>query len=305
MPTHPNTPSREIPPTNERAEKAERLLEAALLEYKKTLNPNAPRLLTGRPQVAVNSLTHGLSGQSVFLTPTELLAYLNMGRDLIDDLAPVTAAEIIHAQRIVDTEWRLNVVGNLSTICHTSAVLFESDALYAANPHLADLPPDSVSAQILHAHAQAGAVRRQCEGPNIMDKLGRQETRLFRSLRAMRQDYAQMQSKMQSKLPNKQPSPASPERPTWNPEESKCYQWYRNLAELATALIAARAEVAEKTVITPAPSETSDTENLLCKNVLQIVRPLSPETRETLTQAHAASILTDLEQTLFDLPKAA
>jgi len=97
------------------------------------------------------------------------------------------------------------------------------------------------------------------------------------------------------------------------------YDWYRELAGLAQALVKAREEIQAKSVpeVTPpepqaepaTASEQSQLPNpLFCKMPCQpihLVAPLTPETVETLRHAAEHGLLIGSEHTLFTQPAAA
>jgi hypothetical protein len=240
---------------------AEQNLEKALNQSRKILGAVVPRLLTLKPQVAANSISHGLTGQTVFLEPDDLRFYLSIGTQYMEEFRPIGVSEIQLAQLIIDTQWRLNRAVALSTAVHTSTVILEAEALHAANPE--------IGPQLLHAHAEAFAVRRQCEGPNTFEKLGRHETRLWRALRQMRKDFQEM-----CDLRPKE------ERAAWTAESSEACQWYNTLSAVLEDLAAARKELKEKTVIV---SESTD--SLLCKKPIPPTSPEPPEPLKTAPEA--------------------
>ena len=285
----------------ENFEKSERALQAALSKSKLTLGPSAPRLLTHKPQVAANALRIGLTGQTVFLTPFEMRDYLTVGRSLLGELQPITPREIQLAQRIVDTEWRLNVAGALATACQTSGAILESQALYEANPHLLHVEQDSVEAEHILAHSHALSLRRQCEGPNVYEKLSRHETRLWRLLSSMRQEYDRI---------HKRGNKAA--RDAWTPELCPSYTWYNNLTELADRLLEAREELTAKSTvetitISSEGEEVTDPESLpseaklFCRKVIRILRPLTPKCIATYEKAHRLGLTSELEETIFPI----
>jgi hypothetical protein len=267
--------------TNEKHLNAEQDLQKALAQSQKILGAVVPRLLTQKPQVAANSISHGLTGQTVFLEPDDLRFYLNIGAQYMEEFRPIGVGEIQLAQLIIDTQWRLNRAGALSTMVHTSTVILEAEALHAANPQ--------VSAQTIHAHAQAFAVRRQCEGPNTLEKLGRHETRLWRALRQMRKDFREM-----CDLRPKE------EREAWTAEASEACQWYTTLSALAESLVAAREEVKQSTV-----TVSESTDSLLCKNPVQPASPVPPEALKIPSELSVSTPLTENGAILSPLRAAA
>jgi hypothetical protein len=256
---------------NEKHLNAEQDLEKALNQSRKILGGVVPRLLTQKPLIAANSISHGLTGQTVFLEPDDLRFYLSIGAQYMEEFRPIGVSEIQLAQLIIDTQWRLNRAGALSTTVHTSTVILEAEALHAANPH--------VGAGIIHAHAEALAVRRQCEGPNTLEKLGRHETRLWRALRQMRKDFREMCDLR-----------PQAERDAWTAEASEACQWYNTLSTVLENLIEARKELQENCVTV---EESAD--SLLCKKPVQPESPQPPNAPEATSAApkHTPRIETD------------
>jgi hypothetical protein len=276
---------------------AEHDLQEALNQSKAILGGQVPRLLTTKPLIAANSLTHGLTGQTVFLFPEQLRNYLTLGLQYVEEFRPCSTSQAQLVQRIIDTEWRLNTAISLSMASQTSAMFDELEARAAADPTGAAPGPES---GLEYARALAGSLRRQCEGPNTLEKLGRHETRLFRELRIMRIDYrttpgGTIESRSEA---------------NWKPEEHAAYRWYRKLLDLATRLILAREELAAKCVVetesvATATEQSPTGEVLALKNTLRIVNPLTKKTLITLQECRESGILTELERTMFPLPKAA
>ena len=297
-----NTSSKDKSEKFDRFEKAERALQAALTKSKLTLGPTAPRLLTHKPQVAANAVRCGLTGQTVFLTPFEMRDYLTAGRALVGELQPITAREIQLAQNIVDTQWRFNMCGALATMCQTSGAVLESQALYEANPHLLHIEQDSVEAEHVLVHSHALSLRRQCEGPNVYEKLGRQETRLWCLLCSLNNEYERIHQRGNKAA-----------RDAWTQELCPSYTWYNKLTELADQLLEAREELTQKSAVetftissegepvSDAESVPSE-EKLFCKKVLRILRPLTPATLATYEKAHRIGLTTELEETMFPIP---
>ena len=276
---------------------AENDLQEALNRSKAVLGAQVPRLLTTKPLIAANSLTHGLTGQTVFLFPEQLRNYLNLGLQYMEEFRPCSTSQAQLVQRIIDTEWRLNTAISLSVASQTSAMFDELEACAAADPTGAAPGPES---GLAYSRALAGSLRRQCEGPNTLEKLGRHETRLFRELRIMRKDY--------QTTPGGTPHTRSEEN--WRPEEYAAPRWYRKLLDLTDRLFEAREEMAKKCVVDTEPVTTATEQDptgevVALKNTLRIVNPLTKKTLITLNECRQEHLLTDLEHTMFPLPKVA
>jgi hypothetical protein len=229
-----------------------------------------PRLLTQKPLIAANSISHGLTGQTVFLEPDDLRFYLSIGAQYMEEFRPIGVSEIQLAQLIIDTQWRLNRAGALSTTVHTP-------------------PTRNVGAGIIHAHAEALAVRRQCEGPNTLEKLGRHETRLWRALRQMRKDFREMCDLR-----------PQAERDAWTAEASEACQWYNTLSTVLENLIEARKELQENCVTV---EESAD--SLLCKKPVQPADAVPQKPVETPSEPGETQSLNETEPTRSPLRAAA
>jgi hypothetical protein len=266
---------------NEKHLNAEQDLEKALNQSQKILGKVVPRLLTQKPQIAANSISHGLTGQTVFLEPDDLRFYLNIGAQYMEELRPIGVGEIQLAQLIIDTQWRLNRAVALSTAVHTSTVILEAEALHAADPE--------IGPQLLQVHAEAFAFRRQCEGPNTFEKLGRHETRLWRALRQMRKDFQEMcHLRPQS------------ERDQWTSEASEACQWYNTLSAVLENLIEARKELEAKCV-----TVTESADSLLCKNPVPPSDPVPQKPAETPSEPGEKQSINETEPTRSPLRAAA
>jgi len=56
----------------------------------------------------MNAYKHGLTGQMILATPEEHAAFVAYSARLMPDLAPRTALETVHAERIIADSWRLD-----------------------------------------------------------------------------------------------------------------------------------------------------------------------------------------------------
>ena len=276
------------------------LLEA-LTKSKKTLGPSVPRLVTQKPQVAMNATRHQLTGQSIFMPPAELADYLSLGGQIIEELEPVGVMEIQLVQRIVDTNWRLNRASALETIVFNTSIAVHSRSIYASNP--------GINEETVLIFAKGEAYREDCA--DVFEKLSRHEARLQRSMRLMRAEFEEMTERRRRKMGRKYDLATCP-----------AYAWYTKLYDLAERLIGARQELADKstdlrigaTENTPVdasspavtnPESTNSNEACFVKTALHLVSPLTPETEATFQQAFVDGLLTDAELTLFAQPVAA
>jgi hypothetical protein len=253
----------------------------AISGSRKILGDALPRLITRKPQVAMNACKNQLTGQSIFMPPAELAQYLSVGLEIIELLRPVGVLEIQHVQRIVDINWRLNRASALEGNLFNSYVAFESQTIKAAHP--------SINDETLLVSSQTAAYDH--DRSNLIDRIGRHAMRLERSLRLVRADHEAMRKERIRQRGDK-----------YDVTTCKAYAWYQKLAGLADRLIEAREELKAKTTskaaptksATPPESATSPTP-LFC-----IIRePLTPETVATFTEAGRNNLLTAEEVELF------
>ena len=66
-----------------------------------------PRTPEGKRASSLNSLRHGLTGQSVVLPGEDAEAYAAFRAKIFADTKPLGVIEEIHAQTVADTQWRL------------------------------------------------------------------------------------------------------------------------------------------------------------------------------------------------------
>jgi hypothetical protein len=67
-----------------------------------------PRTDGGKRASSLNALKHGLTGQTLLMTPEESEAYEQFTGSIVRDLRPVGAMEAEIARSIADTRWRIN-----------------------------------------------------------------------------------------------------------------------------------------------------------------------------------------------------
>ena len=287
MTTHSETPD------------PEQNLTDALAAAQKTLGASLPRLITRKPQVAMNAAKHQLTSQALFMPPSELADYLSIGAQMVRELAPVGIIEHQFAQRVIDATWRINRATALETSAFNSRVVTASRAVIEANP-------DESDATIL-ANSQAQAFDKECV--DMFDKLSRYGARIEKSLNTT---LAQLENRRETRIAKRGDQ--------YDEKTCAAYAWYSELADLAYALVKAREEIEAKSValeVTPpepptesvTPSEKSQLpKTLFCKTPCQpihLVAPLTPETEETLRLGAQHGLLIGSEHTLFTQPAAA
>ena len=153
-----------------------------LADAPRILGNSGPKTLPGKQRVALNGVTHGLTGQNVFLPESEYEAYMNLGREYIADLRPVGVRETQLAQKIIDINWRLNTISAIeNNLFHSARIASLRDG---------DPNDDRTVAMV----SKARAWQMDCAGPNCFEKLGRHETRLQRSLLKITEEIERLQS---------------------------------------------------------------------------------------------------------------
>ena len=179
--------------------------------------PGPKSLAKARQRVAMNAITHGLTGQNVFLTDDEFPAYLQLGADYIEELRPVGTREVQLAQKIIDANWRLNRIAAIENNLLNSSLLN-------------NIVPGRTTDDRLEAMvAQSDGFRSDCDGPNAFDKLGRYESRLTRTLLKMTEELERLQTRRIGK-----------DEDTFVLAESQAWKWYRDTLRAFKALNAAK-----------------------------------------------------------------
>jgi hypothetical protein len=254
------------------------------------LGPAVPRLITQKPQICINGLRHGITGQNTFLTNGELLRYLSSGAAWIKDRRPIGVRENHLLQRIIDTDYRLGRIPFIEENLQKSAFLREAQKIRTEQPELSE--------DVVEIYAQADAFR---VSSTDIERLSRHETRLSRLMQAATLEYERLQERRMRDS-----------RMNFILEASTAYNWYVKLTAVAQKLMAARDELKQKSqiVVEEAPPKTGATPTesakpLLCKNRIHIVTPLTEETEKSLAAGHAWGLLTEVERTLFPETQAA
>jgi hypothetical protein len=274
----------------------EQTLTDALAAAQKKLGASLPRLITRKPQVAMNAAKHQLTSQALFMPPSELADYLSIGAQMVRELEPVGIIEHQFAQRIIDATWRLNRGIALETLAFNSRVATASSAFIEAHPGESD-------ATIL-ANSQAQAFDKECV--DIFDKLSRYGARIEKSLHF---NLEQLRVRRESRIGKRGHQ--------YDEKTCAAYAWYNELADLAHALVKAREEIQAKSVppeVTPpepqavpatATEQSQLPKSLFCQKPIELVAPLTPETEKTLRHAAQHGLLIGSEHTLFTQPAAA
>ncbi len=204
------------------------------------LGNSGPKTKAGKQRVSMNGVTHGLTGQNVFLEAGEYPAYMRLGADYIAELRPVGVRETQLAQKIIDLNWRLNTIAAVENNLFNTAILGSVDA--------SDHSDDKTFAM----RAKADAWKHDCEGPNAFEKLGRYESRLQRSQYKMSEEMNRLQAARLSRGPD-----------TFDQSECRAWRWYTNMLSLHTGLAAVR--LAETEAARTAAAAAASAAELLCK----------------------------------------
>ena len=126
----------------------------------------------------MNAVTHNLSGQHLILQETELEAYNRMSSSMLNDLNPKSEPERQIAQKIIDTNFRLN---RLTAIENN---MFS----FGLTQNETDTDHDD------RIEVMAAQTRAWIEHANTFDVLGRYENRLSRQLLKYQQEFERLQA---------------------------------------------------------------------------------------------------------------
>jgi hypothetical protein len=275
---------------NDNIDDLEDTLQAKLNKSRAMLGDAVPRLITQKPQVATNGLTHGLTGQFTYLTDIQLVIYLSTGAQYFKEMQPVGIRETQLLQRIVDTGWRLTRIPHITQALEHSAVTYHAGSLRAEHPEYSDT--------VRQPYAESIAFRADVDN---FEKISRYETRLSRLFDNLNNQFERIQDKRT----------ASPVHDKFDLEACEAYQWYTELARVAGCLIEARSELAEKSdLITSADISLSNItsvsfDDLVCKKYINVLVPLTPRTVQILKTSRQWGMLSAMELELFEDPLAA
>jgi hypothetical protein len=137
-----------------------------------------PRTPKGKQRSRCNAVKHNLSGQNLILLESERVAYNRMATSMLNDLNPKTEPERQIAQKIIDTNFRLNRLTAIESNMFSFGLLEnETD-----NEH--DDQIETMAAQ----------TRAWIERANSFDLLGRYETRLSRQLLKYQAELERLQA---------------------------------------------------------------------------------------------------------------
>ena len=150
-----------------------------------------PRSPEGKQASSRNALRHGLTSQTVVLPGEDAEAYATFRATIWADLAPVGAIELILAQTIADTEWRLERARTLEV---NLIALAHFEDIPAALARIAD--PAQREAMI-NAH---GYDKRQKTIHNLQLQEARMQRTLLKALHEIREAQSARKAATQALL---------------------------------------------------------------------------------------------------------
>ena len=137
-----------------------------------------PRTSIGKQRSRMNAVKHNLSGQHLMLQETELEAYNRMATSMLTDLKPNSEPERQIAEKIIDTNFRLNRLTAIeNNIFSFGLTQNETDAAH----------DDRIE-------VMAAQTRAWIEHANAFDTLGRYESRLSRQLLKYQEEFERLQT---------------------------------------------------------------------------------------------------------------
>jgi hypothetical protein len=154
------------------------LTKQMLKEIKLACKSTGPRSAPGKQRSRMNAVKHNLSGQSLILLEAEAEAYNRMGTAMLIDLKPKSEPERQIAQKIIDTNFRLNRLTAIENNMFSFGLM--------KNETGAD-HDDRIE-------VMAAQTRAWIERANSFDVLGRYETRLSRQLIKYQQEFERLQA---------------------------------------------------------------------------------------------------------------
>jgi hypothetical protein len=137
-----------------------------------------PRSIPGKQRSRMNAVKHNLSGQHLILLATETEAYNRMATSMLIDLKPKSEPERQIAQKIIDTNFRLNRLTSIeNNMFSFSLMRNETDTAH----------DDRIE-------VMAAQTRAWIEHANSFDVLGRYESRLSRQLLKYQEEFERLQA---------------------------------------------------------------------------------------------------------------
>src|SRR5580658_9956206 len=137
-----------------------------------------PTSRIGKQRSSLNAVKHNLSGQHLILLATEREAYNRMGTAMLIDLKPKSEPERQIAQKIIDTNFRLNRLTAIENNMFTFGTLWSET----------DCPHDD------RTEVMAAQTLAWTERATSFDILGRYESRLSRQLLKYQEEFERLQA---------------------------------------------------------------------------------------------------------------
>jgi hypothetical protein len=137
-----------------------------------------PRTPKGKHVSRMNAVKHNLSGQNLILLESERVAYNRMATSMLNDLNPKSEPERQIAQKIIDTNFRLNRLTAIESNMFSFGLL-ENET---------DTEHDD------QIETMAAQTRAWIERAHSFDLLGRYETRLSRQLLKYQEEFERLQA---------------------------------------------------------------------------------------------------------------
>jgi hypothetical protein len=137
-----------------------------------------PTSRIGKQRSSMNAMKHNLSGQNLILLTTEREAYNRMGTAMLIDLKPKSEPERQIAQKIIDTNFRLNRLTAIENNMFTFGISWSET----------DCPQDD------RIEVMAAQTRAWTERASSFDTLGRYESRLSRQLLKYQEEFERLQA---------------------------------------------------------------------------------------------------------------
>jgi hypothetical protein len=139
---------------------------------------SGPTSRAGKQRSSMNAMKHNLSGQHLLLLDTEAAAYNRMATSMLIDLKPKSEPERQIAQKIIDTNFRLNRLPAIENNLFNFGL--------AAN--------ETDTAHDDRLEVMVSQTRAWMERAPTLDTLGRYEARLSRQLLKYQQEFERLQA---------------------------------------------------------------------------------------------------------------
>ena len=153
-----------------------------LANRQNALKSTGPKSDQGKQRVSMNAFKHGLSGQNLYLQTEEYVPYFKLASEYIGELRPVGVREEQIAQKIIDSNWRLNRAAAIENNILSTAIL------HADTHELVNIDDETTVGMV----GQSIAWQKQNKN---LEALSRHETRISRFMARMEKEIEQLQEK--------------------------------------------------------------------------------------------------------------